>query len=161
MSFNPSDLRHMRISIHKFGVIFQFLALSERFDTAAGRSVGAPQPDVAIVGAGEYVFVIRGEYGGEDALHTFGMIYILGMSLVAVPEADTAIIGRTHEFLAGRTEFHIHDRCNVVFKDVQRAVKIPHVEEVDVVVFAGGGEIERFHGIPAEFIGRECEGGTA
>ena len=157
MSPDPSYLRHMRIPFHQLTIIFQFLALAVGFDAAAGRSVGAPKTDVAVVGAGEDIFVVGGEDGGKDALHAFGVVDVFGVAFIAVPEADTAVIGGGDEFLARGAEFDVHDGGDVVFENVEGAFEVSHVEDVDVVIFGGGGEVEGFHGVPGDFVGGECE----
>ncbi len=151
----------MRIPVHELGVIFQFLALAGGFDAPARRGAGAPEADVAVVGAREEVSVVRGEAGGPDALHAFGVVDVLGVAAVAVPEADAAVVRGRDEFLARGAEFDVHDGGDVVLEDVEGAFEVAHVEEVDVVVFARGGEVEGFHGVPADFVGGEREGGAA
>lgn len=161
MSPDAANLRHVRIPVHELGVVFQFLALAGGFDAPACRGVGAPEADVAVVGAREEVVVVRGEAGGPDALHAFGVVDVLGVAAVAVPEADAAVVRGRDEFLARGAEFDVHDGGDVVPQDVEGAFEVAHVEEVDVVVFARGGEVEGFHGVPADFVGGEGEGGAA
>lgn len=150
----------MAIPLDQLGVILEFLALAEGFDAGAGGSVGAPEADVAVVGAGEEVFAVGCEEGGEDALHAFGVVDVLGVAARAVPEADAAVVGGGDEFFAGGGEVDVHDGGDVVFHDVEGAGELAHVEEVDVVVFGRGGEVEGFHWVPGDFVGREGEGGA-
>ena len=86
------------------------------------------------------------------------MVDILGVAAVAVPDADAAVVGSGDEGFAGGGEVDVHDGCDVVFQHVQGAVELAHVEEVDLVVFVCGGEVEGFHGVPGEFVGGEGEG---
>ena len=81
------------------------------------------------------------------------------MALAAVPEADGAVVGGGDEILACGGEFDVHDCGDVVFEDVEGAFEVASVEEVNVMVFVCGGEVEGFHWVPAEFVGCEAEGG--
>lgn len=47
----------------------------------------------------------------------------------------------------------------MVLEDVEGAIHSAHVEEVDVVVFGGGGEVECFHGRPGDVVAGEVEDG--
>lgn len=79
------------------------------------------------------------------------------MAFIAVPEADAAVVGGRDEFLARGAEFDVHDGGDVIFEDVEGSFEVSHVEDVDVVVFGGGGEVEGFHGVPGDFVGGKCE----
>ena len=50
----------MTIPLHERGIVFQFLFLAKGFDARAGGGGGAPEADVAVVGAGEEVVGVRG-----------------------------------------------------------------------------------------------------
>jgi hypothetical protein len=62
------DLWHMLVAFLKGSVVFELLALAGGFyATIAGGGVGAPEADVAVVGAGEEVGRVGGEFCGEDS----------------------------------------------------------------------------------------------
>lgn len=156
---DAADLGHVAVAVDERGVVLELLALPEGVDAGARGSAGAPEADVAVVGAREQVLAVRGDEGGEDALHALGVVDVLGVAARAVPEADAAVVARRHERLARRGEVDVHDGGDVVFHDVEGAGQLAHVEEVDVVVFARGGEVEGFHWVPGDLVGGEGEGG--
>lgn len=53
VALDASDLGHVAVSLFDGFVVFELLALSGGFDAFAFGGVGAPEADVAIVGAGE------------------------------------------------------------------------------------------------------------
>lgn len=160
MSRNALDLWHVLVPLAQSGIIFQLLPLSRRLDARSLRRVRAPEPNVAIVGAGENVSVVRSPAGAEDALHALGVINITAVAIGTTPESDAAVISGGDELLAGRREFDIHHRGDMIFQDVERSGEVARIEEVDVVVLTCNSEVERLHGIPGERVGGESEGGA-
>merc|ERR1719449_445449 len=76
------DLRHVAVARPQRGVVFEFLALAGGLDPRARRGVRAPQSDVAVVGSGQDVGVVRREAGREDALHAFGVVDVAAVAFV-------------------------------------------------------------------------------
>lgn len=68
LAFDSPDLGHVRVSVDQSLVILQLRPLTSALDSAAVGSVGTPKSDVSIVRAGENVFVVGGELGGEDTV---------------------------------------------------------------------------------------------
>jgi len=56
------------VALLERSVVLEFLALARCLDALSGRCVSSPEPDVAVVGAGEDVGVVGGPGAGEDAL---------------------------------------------------------------------------------------------
>lgn len=135
MSLDPPNLRHMLIPLLNRLIILELLALTRGLDALALRSVGAPEADVAVVGAGEEVVGVGGPAAGEDALHAFGVVDVAGVAGGAGPEADGAVVAGGDELFACGAEFEVHDCGDVVAEDVEGARHFPHVEHVHVVVF--------------------------
>lgn len=52
---------------------------------------------------------------GENALHAFCVVDVARVALLAVPEADGAVVGGGDEFFACGGEFYVHDCCYVIF----------------------------------------------
>ena len=148
MSRNPSNLRHMAISRLQRIVVLQFLPLSRALDPASFVRLCAPQSNVAVVAAAEDVLRVGGECCREDALHAFRMIDIPAVPSCAVPEADRAVVGRGDEFFSRGREGDVHDGGDVVFEDIERTVHLAGVEDINVVIFVGDGEVEGFHRVP-------------
>jgi len=87
------------------------------------------------------------------------VVNVSRVTTVAVPEADCAVVGGRDEFFAGGAKFDVHDCCDVVFENVEGAVHLAHVKDVDVVVFVCDSEVEGFHGVPGDLVGGEGEHG--
>ena len=66
VALDSSDLGHVRIPRFERLVILKCLAVARRFDVISMRGVGAPEPDISIVRAGQDVFRVRSELRGED-----------------------------------------------------------------------------------------------
>ena len=147
---DATDLGHVLVALLEGLVVFLLLALRGGFDARSGRGVGAPETHVAVVGAGEHVVVVGRPGAGEDALHALGVVDVAAVALVALPEADAAVVGCRDELFACRGEVDVHDGADVVLEDVEGAGEIAGVENVDVVVFVCDGKVEGFHGIPAD-----------
>jgi len=160
MSRNALDLWHMLVPLAQSGIIFQLLPLSRRLDARSLRRARAPESNVAIVGAGENVGVVRGPAGAEDALHALGVINIAAVAVGTTPESDAAVVAGGDKLLTGRREFDIHHRGDMIFQDVERPGEVARIEEVNVMVLVCNGEVERLHGIPCERVGGESEGGA-
>lgn len=58
----------MRVSFDQSLVVFESLSLLCTLYAASAVGDGAPETDVAVVGAGKDVFVVGGEFGGEDSV---------------------------------------------------------------------------------------------
>ena len=91
---------------------------------------------------------VRGVGCAEDALHAFRVVDVLGVARCTAPKANSAVVRSGDEVFARGREGDVHDGGHVVFEHIQRAVHFPDVEDVDVVVFVGDGEIEGFHWVP-------------
>lgn len=152
---DAADLGHVLVALHQRPVVFELLALAGGFDALALRGAGAPEADVAVVAAAEDVVVVRGPGGGKDALHAFCVVDVSAVALVAGPEADAAVVGGRDQFFARGGELDVHDGGDVVFEDVEGALEVAHVEDVDVVVFVCDGEIKSFHGVPGDCVAGE------
>lgn len=171
MPIDALDLRHVFIPLAERVVVFPVLALARAEDPGAVGGGGAPETEVAVVGAGEEVFCVGGEFGGEDAtgggglvwggycewggnwglpLHAFGVVDVAGVAFPRAEDAERAVVGGCDDFLAGRGVVDVHDRGDMVLEDVERALELAHVEYVDVVVLVARGEVERLHRVPAE-----------
>lgn len=159
MARNAADLRHMLIPCLQRIVVLELLPLAGALNAAPFVALRTPEADVAVVAAAEDVLRVRGEGGGEDALHAFGVVDIAAVAAGATPEADGAVIGGGDEFLAGGGEGDVHNGGDVVFEDVEGAGHLAGVEDVDVVVFVGDGEVEGFHGVPGDGVGGQGEDG--
>lgn len=62
VSLDATDLRHMCISLCQGFAVLQCLSLLRGLDTTSFRGIGAPQSDVAVVGARENVFRVWGPF---------------------------------------------------------------------------------------------------
>lgn len=58
----------MRVSIYQRLVIFESLSLLGALDPTSTIRDGAPESDIAIIGTGKDVLIIRGEFRGEDSV---------------------------------------------------------------------------------------------
>lgn len=59
----------------------------------------------------------------------------------------------------------LHDGGYVIFENIEGSVEFPHVEYINIVVFACSGDVERFHRVPAQGVGGKvqeslCQGGV-
>lgn len=68
LALDSPDLRHMRVSVDQGLVVLQLRALASTLDPAAIRSISTPETNIAIVRAGEDVFVIGGEFSRENTV---------------------------------------------------------------------------------------------
>lgn len=159
MARNAADLRHVLVPCLQRLVVLEFLSLAGTLDAASLVGLRAPEANVAVVAAAEDVLRVRGECGGEDALHAFGVVDVAAVAAGAAPETDGAVVGGGDEFLAGGGEGDVHDGGDVVFEDVEGTGHLTGVEDVDVVVFVGDSEVEGFHGVPGDGVGGEGEDG--
>lgn len=85
------------------------------------------------------------------------MVDVARHALVTAPHSDCAVIRTSHELLAGRREFNVHNRRNVALLDILRLGEVPGVEEVDVVIFRGNSHVHRLHGVEDNAVGGELE----
>lgn len=157
MTLDAANLGHVLEALDEGLVVLEGLSVPGRLDALALRGVGAPEADVAVVGAGEDVLGIGRPAGGHDALHALGVVDVAGVAAVAVPEAHGAVPRRRDELLARGAELDVHDGGDVVLEDVEGAGELAHVEDVDVVVLGRGGEVEGLHGVPRDAVAGELQ----
>lgn len=68
LAFDSPDLWHVRVPVDQGLVVLKLRALTSALDSAAVGSVRTPKSDVAIVRAGENVFIVGGKLGREDTV---------------------------------------------------------------------------------------------
>lgn len=64
---DPSDLRHVCVSLDQSLVVFQLLSLAGALDSTPVGSIGTPNSDVAVIRTREDILVIRREFGRENS----------------------------------------------------------------------------------------------
>lgn len=74
------------------------------------------------------------------------------VAFAGAKEAHRLVIAAGDELLAGGRVVDVHDGGHVVLKDVKGARELAHVENVDIVVLASGGEVEGLHRVPADLV---------
>ena len=65
------------------------------------------------------------------------MVNVAGLTLVAAPYPDSAIIRPGHELLACRGELDVHHGRHMALVDVLGLFEVSGVEYVDVVIYLG------------------------
>lgn len=56
----------MRVSLDEGLVVFQFGPLTGTLDATAVGCIATPEPDIAIIRPGKYVFIVGRKLGGEN-----------------------------------------------------------------------------------------------
>lgn len=107
--------------------------------------MGVLEMNVIVVRIGENVFVVWGLVGGGDVLYMFGVVYVVGVIIFMGLEMDGVILVGGNKFFIGGRLFNIYDCGNVIFENVVCVIEVLYVEEVDIVIFWCGGEIESFY----------------
>mmetsp|Transcript_2503 Transcript_2503/g.5465 ORF Transcript_2503/g.5465 Transcript_2503/m.5465 type:complete len:265 (+) Transcript_2503:1031-1825(+) len=147
---NASNFWHVLESIHQRRVVCLLALLASEERAALRARLGFPASNVHVIRGTEDVRAVHRESRAEHALHTLGMIHILGVPSVVIEQANGAVVRTRDEFATRRRVVNIHHRTHEILVHARCNVQLSHVIRIQVAIFISNGKIERFHGIPAQ-----------